>query len=108
MIRDLMSPESHDNPYVWSAVLLAHAALGVAGWAIIGWWAVMVYLAFELVQAITARGALWWDSVLDACGFICGALLASSMWARDLPMAATAILVCACICFSGAMARRMK
>ena len=107
MIRDLMTPEAQEDPYVWSAVLLAHSVIGVAGWSILGWWAVAVYIAFEAVQAIISIRALWWDSVLDACGFACGALLASSVWAHDLAMAGTAVLVCACICFSGAIARAL-
>lgn len=105
MIRGVLAPESQKDPYIWSAVLLAHAVLGVSGWALIGWWAVPVYLAFEVVQALAARRFLWWDSVLDACGFACGALLAASLWSHDLAMAGTAIIFCGCICFSGAMAR---
>ena len=45
MIRELLTPEAQADAYVWAAVLLAHAALGAAGWAVVGWAAVAVYLA---------------------------------------------------------------
>ena len=105
-MRDLLTPEAQRDPYVWSAVLIAHAGLGVAGWAMVGWWAVLVYGAFEAAQALAARRLLFWDSVLDACGFACGALLAASIWAHDGWLSAAAIVACACIAFAGALARR--
>lgn len=105
MIRELLTPEAQPDPYVWAAVLLAHAVLGVAAWALIGWWAVVIYAAFEFVQAVAARCMLWWDSVLDTCGFTCGALLAAALWARSLTVAAAAILICGCIALAGICAR---
>lgn len=106
MIRDLLTPDAQRDPYAWAAVLVAHAGLGCAGWVLIGWWAVLVYLTFEAVQAVAARQALWWDSVLDACAFAIGAALMAAGWAQDTGLAVLAIVAIAIIAAAGAAARR--
>lgn len=106
MIREILTPEAQRDPYAWASVLLAHAALGAAGWAAIGWWAVLVYVAFEVAQAVAARRLYAWDSILDACGFACGAALAAGLWRHDLALVAAAVISCAMIAAAGAMARR--
>lgn len=105
MIRELLTPEAQRDPYAWASVLLAHAALGVAGWAAIGWWAVLIYVAFEVAQAVTASRLYAWDSILDACGFSCGALLASGLWLHDGLQIGGAVTCCAAIAFAGWRAR---
>lgn len=105
MIRDLLTPDAQRDPYAWASVLLAHAALGAAGWAAIGWWAVLVYVAFEVAQAVAARRLYAWDSILDACGFGCGALLASGLWLHDGLQIGGAVTCCAAIAFAGWRAR---
>lgn len=105
MIRELLTPEAQRDPYAWASVLLAHAALGAAGWAAIGWWAVLVYVAFEVAQAVAARRLYAWDSILDACGFGCGALLASGLWLHDGLQIGGAVTCCAAIAFAGWRAR---
>lgn len=106
MMRDLLTPEAQRDPYVWTAVLLAHAGLGVAGWVLIGWSAVLVYGAFEVAQALAARRALWWDSILDACGFAVGVVLVSAAWAHNTTLAFLAIVTIGIIAAAGAGARR--
>lgn len=106
MMRDLLTPEAQQDPYIWAAVLVAHGGLGCAGWVVIGWWAVLVYLAFEAVQALAAGRALWWDSVLDACGFALGAALLSAAWVQNTRLAVAAIFAIAIIAAAGAAARR--
>lgn len=105
MIRELLTPDSQNDPYAWASVLLAHAAIGAAGWAALSWWSVAVYLAFEAVQAATARRAIYWDSVLDACGFACGAVLACGLWGHDLRLVGAGVAVTACIAIAGWRAR---
>lgn len=90
MIRELLTPDAQDDPYVWSAVLIAHAGVGCAGWVFIGWWAIIAYVAFEIAQAVAARRALWrtasWisaalPSALCSC---LGAGLTTSRWQPQL------------------------
>lgn len=80
MIRDLLTPEAHRDPYVWSSVLLAHFALGAILWPVVGWWIVPAYIAFEAVQAIRSRHPLWWDSVCDSVAVLLGAQLMAGHW----------------------------
>lgn len=77
MIRDLLTPEAHRDPYVWAAVLVAHAGIGVALWAFIGGLLTiaMLYAGFEICQMLVNRRAFYWDSVLDWCGIMLGACL---------------------------------
>lgn len=105
MIRSILNPEAQSDPYVWSAVLLAHAAIGAAGWAALSWWSVAVYLAFEVYQALTARRLYAWDTVLDGCGFTCGAVLACGLWTHSTPVIAGAALCCGSIAAAGWSAR---
>ena len=105
MIREILTPEAQRDPYAWASVLLAHAALGAAGWAAIGWWAVLVYVAFEVAQALAARRLYAWDSILDACGFTCGALLGHGLWSHDARLTGAGIAVAACIAVAGWRAR---
>lgn len=106
MIRDLLTPEAQQDAYAWASVLLAHAAMGAAGWAALSWWSVAAYLLFEAAQAAISGRALIWDSILDACGFACGAALAAGLWRHDLALVAAAVISCAMIAAAGAMARR--
>ena len=106
MIRDLLTPETQADPYVWAAVLAGHAWLGVAGWLIGGWWSVPVYLLFEAVQALAARRLLIWDSVLDACGFCCGALTAAFLWQHSAGLALQTVAACAAVAVTGVGVRR--
>ena len=73
MIRDLLTPEAHRDPYVWAAVLLAHAWIGGSAYPLAGWWVIVAYAAFERVQALYARKSFVWDSVLDWCAVSLGA-----------------------------------
>lgn len=71
MIRNLLSAEAHRDPYVWAAVLLAHFAIGCMLWPWVGLAGVVIYAAFEIIQASVSR-RLWWDSVLDWCAVALG------------------------------------
>ena len=73
MIRNLLTAEAQDDPYAWASVLLAHAWIGAVSWPLVGWWLAVVYAAFEVVQAVTSRRPLWWDSALDWCAVCLGA-----------------------------------
>ena len=105
MIRDLLTPDAQADPYAWASVLVAHAAIGAAGWAALSWWSVAAYLVFEAVQAAVARRALYWDSILDAYGFSFGALLTSGLWLHDGLQIGGAVTCCAAIAFAGWRAR---
>ena len=112
MIKDLLAPEAHHDPYVWAAALLAHGficqvltlALMLAGMEPVSA-AVsvsLVYLAmWEGSQLVTAlmRGdspalALW-DGVLDAVGVALGCFTVAfaAMWLLGLAVAAAASLL---------------
>ena len=73
MIRDLLTPEAHADSYTWAAVLLAHAWIGHTSALFLPVWAVAVaYAAFEVFHI--SRGGNRWDSVLDWCGVVLGAM----------------------------------
>lgn len=92
MIRNLLSAEAHRDPYVWSAVLLAHFAVGAMMWPAAGVLAVVVYAAFEALQAAVSR-RLWWDSILDWCGVALGCAFVA--YDSNLLAAASALTIAA-------------
>lgn len=91
MARELTVAEDHKDPYVWAAVALAHAFIGVLLYAAIGGYAIIVYLSFEAFQAVRSRGLLLRDTVVDALAVLTGmALLEQLMYWSGL-MAAVAV-----------------
>lgn len=104
MIRSLLTPEAHRDPYVWAAVLMAHFAIGAILWLLIGWWVALVYAAFEGAQAASAR-LLAWDSVLDWCGVMLGAAFVWQVAQGDPWMAMAAAVSALCIAAVGWGAR---
>lgn len=95
MIRSLLTPDAHHDPYVWAAVLLAHFAIGAMLWLLVGWWVLPIYAAFEIVQAVRVR-LMAWDSVLDWVGVILGAAFVWQVAAANdlMVMAATVSALC--------------
>lgn len=89
MIRALLTPDAHRDPYVWAAVLLAHFAIGAMLWPLVGWWVALIYTAFEVAQAARVR-LLAWDSVLDWVGVMLGASFVWQIAAGDPLMAMAA------------------
>lgn len=90
MITDLLTPEAQGDAYVWAAVLVAHAAIGVALFA---WFSgrqtrmalalvALVYALFEAVQALISGTLLIWDSALDWVAVCLGALVAAGLRRR--------------------------
>lgn len=106
MIRNLLTAEAHRDPYVWAAVLLAHFAIGSMLWLVIGIWAISVYAAFEVMQALCSGFALWWDSVLDWCGVALGVVFIDCVWAHNVVYAGLCVISIACITFVGCVCRR--
>lgn len=100
MIRSLLTPEAHRDPYVWAAVLMAHFAIGAILWLLIGWWVALAYAAFEGAQAVRAR-LLAWDSVLDWTGVMLGAAFVGQIKAGGDLMAMAAAVSALCIAAVG-------
>lgn len=100
MIRSLLTPDAHRDPYVWSAVLMAHFAIGAILWPLVGWWVVFLYAAIELAQAVNVR-LLAWDSVLDWTGVMLGAAFVWQVAAGDYWMATAAAVSALCIAAVG-------
>ena len=96
MARELTVAEDHKDPYVWAAVALAHAFIGVLLYAAIGGYAIIVYLsfeAFEAFQAVRSRGLLLRDTVVDALAVLTGmALLEQLMYGSGI---GATVAVCA-------------
>lgn len=102
-LRDLLIAEDHASPYVWAAVALAHAMIGVAlmifasilaaalfGDAAAGLIVVASgYAIWELVQIVRGGGVL--DSGLDWLFVVLGAVAVSCVWHRRAAGAAVAI-----------------
>lgn len=88
-------PDSHRDPYVWTAVLGGHLAIGVALWIACMWghpWAAvlaasLLYAAWESWSA-AKWGLLLWDSLLDWVGVTFGAFTACGLWLQSWPLAA--------------------
>lgn len=116
-LRDLLIGEAHQDPYVWSAVLLAHAmigaalfiALGIVAAALMGdAWAgvilvVLTYWAFETLQIL--RGASFIDSLLDWSAVTLGAVAAMALWERRGRHAAASVGALAAILLAGILRR---
>ena len=98
MLRNLLTPEAHKDPYVWAAVFVAHFGIGVMILIVsetllsgiraehfdvipLAFGAVfsaavlagIAYAAFVAIQAVISRSRLIWDSVLDWTGVMIGA-----------------------------------
>ena len=112
-IRDLLIGEAHADPYVWAAVLLAHAMIGVflmstlgalvACWLRDGWAGVSVvaslYAAWEVLQF--TKGAPAADCALDWSVVVLGAILALSLWQRRAMLGLASILALLATCLAG-------
>lgn len=90
MIQELLTPEAQADAYVWAAVLVAHAAIGVALFA---WFSgrptrtalglvALVYALIEAIQAAISGSLLIWDSTLDWVAVCLGALVAAGLRQR--------------------------
>ena len=110
MIRDLLTAEAQRDPYVWAAVLVAHAGIGVALWVLTGSLVAVggIYAGFELVQALTSRRALIWDSLLDWSAVSLGAVLGWALEVGQRPIQMGAIASVAVVAVAGVAVRRAK
>lgn len=108
MIRDLLTAEAQRDPYVWAAVLVAHAGIGVALWSIMGHLlaVALLYGAFEIVQAMSSARPLWWDSILDCCGVMLGAMLGWSLSMGNGAIGTAAIVAIGLIAAVGSGVRK--
>lgn len=79
VLKDLLQADDHRDPYVWGAVFLAHAFIGVAGWIGLGMGVVAAYIVFEFAQALFTGKADVADSAFDTLGVAGGALVAQSL-----------------------------
>ena len=104
MIRYLLTPEAHRDPYVWAVVLLAHFAIGAMLWPLVGWWVALIYAAVEAAQAVRVR-LLAWDCVLDWIGVMLGAAFVWQVAAGDYWMATAAAVAALSIAAVGAGTR---
>ena len=116
-LRDLLIGEAHQDPYVWSAVMLAHAMIGAALFIAIGIvvaalmgdaWAgvilvVLTYWAFETLQIL--RGAPFVDSLLDWSAVALGAVAAMALWTRHGRHAALALAGLVAVLLAGVLRR---
>ena len=115
MILDLLTPESHENAYIWAAVMLAHAAIGAAMWAVMlridrrpgiaAFLAMILYGMFEAFQAMVSGVFLFWDSLLDWCAVGLGATLAAALWGPSIAAMRAAVLAAGIIVLVGAWVR---
>ncbi len=107
MIRDLLTPENHRDPYVWAAAFLAHAFIGQAATVLLAvalsaWVSVAVVsavylLVWEGAQLRTAlhRGDATYpavmDGVIDWIGVTAGAYMLASAVSGWMPAAIAAV-----------------
>lgn len=103
-MRDLLlsllnAPDSHGDPYVWGAVFLAHAAIGLVAFACLAWIAgrraglaiaLAAYAAWEARHAVIGGDVA--DSLTDLAAFGIGAMLAFAAWDRRGRLVAALLL----------------
>lgn len=99
--KNLLEPEDHADPYLWASVMLAHVAMGVMGWSLIGLWAVGLYVVFEGVQAAVARRVLVHDTAIDVAAVLLGALIARGLYIDQAADAAVATAIIAGLTVTG-------
>lgn len=116
-VRDLLIGEAQPDPYVWAAVLWAHAMIGVVLMATVGalaarWlrddWAgvavvASVYAVWEVVQ-FTA-GAPTSDCALDWSAVVIGAVLTLALWHRRAALSLSSIAALIGVCLAGVQRR---
>lgn len=124
MLRNLLTPEAHRDPYVWAAVFFAHLGIGLVLFVIgetlmagirpehydvvplafggafsVAALGLVVYAGFEAVQAIVSRSPRLWDSVLDwvavAIGVLIGAHLVAANPLPALFLSISAVIIAA-------------
>lgn len=94
MFRELLEPEDHKNPYVYAAVWLAHALIGLVLWlplvalglpysSII---AVGGYAIFEFIQAKISKIKNLKDMALDTFAVTLGMFLGVAIWYQNFWM----------------------
>lgn len=119
--RDLLIGESQPSAYVWAAVLLAHALIGVAlmipasiaALALFGDAAAGIilvasgYAVWEVVQ-FAAGGVGVADCVLDWWAVSLGAAIAFTLYGRRLRSAATAVCLLFATAFAGVWKRQRE
>lgn len=114
MIRDLFEAEAHRDAYTWMAVLLAHFAIGGALWMLCSGWgdcegviaAAVAYAAFERLQGYIGGRFLAWDSLLDWCGVMLGAVAMLMAWSHNVPLFWCAIGSIGILAIVGGLVRR--
>ena len=111
MIRDLLTPDAHDDPYIWGAVLLAHgficqllvlllmfavgpvsAAVSVSLVYLVAWEGMHLLAALRRGDGLIVAIA---DGVLDAVGVALGCFTVAfaAMWLLGLASASAASLL---------------
>lgn len=111
MIRDLLTPDAHDDPYIWGAVLLAHgficqllvlllmfavgpvsAAVSVSLVYLVAWEGIHLRAALRRGDGLIVAIA---DGVLDAVGVALGCFTVAfaAMWLLGLACASAASLL---------------
>ncbi len=108
LIDELLTPEAQPDPYVWAAVLLAHAAIGAALYAaLVGVvrrplvLVALIYAVWEAAQAAVSGTLLIMDSIVDLAAVMIGAVLALGLWHRRAGVARIATLAAAVIAIIG-------
>lgn len=108
MIGELLTPEAQASAYVWAAVLLAHAAIGVALYAALVGAArrplalvALIYAGWEALQAAVSGTLLVLDSAVDLAAVMIGATLALGLWHRRAGLTRIATLAAAVIALIG-------
>ncbi|HRM75757.1 MAG TPA: hypothetical protein PLI13_13790 [Paracoccus sp. (in: a-proteobacteria)] len=108
LIGELLIPEAQPDPYVWAAVLLAHAAIGAALYAaLVGvtrrplMLVALIYAGWEVLQAAASGALLVLDSAVDLSAVMIGAVLALGLWHRRAGVTRLATLAAAIIAIIG-------
>lgn len=104
MIKDLLTPEDHDDPYVWAAVLMAHAficqVLVVIGFmfydpirslTIVSLSYLLLWEGRQLLHNLSGKVAL--DGFLDWLGVSCGITAITCVYMHELHYAVISLLI---------------
>lgn len=119
---DFFAPESQADAYVWLAVLAGHGFVGIIAVAAV-WWALraadVIDRPREVALALTvggyllgwevivqALGAGWPDALVDSFAVGCGAVIATSAWARKAGRIGWTMVLFGALAVAGVWRRR--
>lgn len=78
LFEEMMTPSKNESDFIWALVAIGHAVVGAAGFLLIGWWALPIYLLKELHDLKIGGKKL--DGAVDIGFFMLGLVYGTPEW----------------------------